>query len=71
MFSKGLFGKFKSEGASFAEKFDGLLSMTGKSSLETVAAYIGEDITREAFWDKSMDMIEKQIDRFSALSRLA
>jgi pepF/M3 family oligoendopeptidase len=65
MLSKGLFGMFKSEGAAFAKKFDRLLSITGKSSLEETAAQVGEDIAQESFWNRSMDIIEAQIDRFA------
>ena len=48
-------------------QFDDLLSSSGMADTKTLAARFGMDITTEAFWRSSLDVIRKQIVEFERL----
>jgi pepF/M3 family oligoendopeptidase len=68
LFAKGIYAKFKEEGASFVPKFDLLLQKTGQMSVEDVAELVGIDLKSASFWDASLDVIVEEIERFLALT---
>ncbi|MBN1468243.1 MAG: M3 family oligoendopeptidase [Fusobacteriaceae bacterium] len=67
LFSKGLYALYLEQGNSFIEKYDKLLSITGKNNIEDVVASIGIDITNKEFWKNSLKLIENSIDEFIKL----
>jgi pepF/M3 family oligoendopeptidase len=67
LFSKGLYALYLEQGNSFIEKYDKLLSITGKNNIEDVVASIGIDITNKEFWKNSLKLIENSIEEFIKL----
>lgn len=68
LFSKGLYQLYKEEGNSFLDKYDRLLSESGKASVEDVCASVGIDVTTKAFWLSSLEVILNDVKRFSELA---
>ena len=69
LFAKGLYAQYLINGEAFVEKYDRLLALTGKSSIEDVVAYMGIDISDKAFWEGSLNLIKKDIETFIALAK--
>lgn len=67
LLAKGLYGLYLKEGASFSEAYEKFLSLTGQMNLEDVGKSIGIDLTSEAFWQNSIDMIAEDLDLFYML----
>lgn len=67
LFAKALYGMYLKEGASFADKYKQLLSLTGKNYLEDVGKIMGIDMTSLDFWQNSIDMIKEDIELFKQL----
>ncbi len=68
LFAKGIYALYLEEGQSFVGKIDALLQETGKRDVEDVAKLIGIDVSEQAFWDKSFEVIEKEIEQFLSLA---
>ncbi len=64
LFAKGLYSMYLKEGASFVEKYNKLLSITGKATIYDVAKSVGIDIHDKNFWRSSMDIVKKGIEEF-------
>jgi len=65
LFALGVYGKFLKEPANFAGKYRDLLRDTGRMSCEDIAKkHLNVDITKEDFWNSSLDVVERQIDNF-------
>lgn len=69
LFAKGLYSIYEKEGDSFIEKYKTLLKVTGKMKIADVTQLVGIDITRPAFWEGSLDLIEKEVDLFLELTK--
>ncbi|MGL4790117.1 MAG: M3 family oligoendopeptidase [Anaerotignaceae bacterium] len=67
LFAKGLYSIYINEGSSFSEKYSKLLGATGKNNLKDIGDIIGIDITKKEFWQKSLKVIEKDIELFLSL----
>lgn len=67
LLAKGLYGLYLKEGASFSEAYEKFLSLTGQMNLEDVGKSIGIDLTSDAFWQNSIDMIAEDLDLFYML----
>lgn len=67
LLAKGLYGLYLKEGASFSEAYEKFLSLTGQMNLEDVGKSIGIDLTSDAFWQNSIDMIAEDLDLFYQL----
>ncbi len=67
LFALGLYSKFLEEGESFVPKYNALLNATAKCSVEEAGAMVGIDLTQKAFWESSLELIKKNIERFCAL----
>ena len=67
LLSKGLYGMYLKEGSSFCEKYEKLLSITGKMSIEDIGKEVGIDLTSINFWQNSIDMIEEDMKLFEKL----
>lgn len=68
LFARGLYAKYLEEGESFLPKYRALLTATATADVEEVAKIAGIDLTRPEFWDKSLEMISRDIDTFIALA---
>jgi len=64
LFSKGLYAKYLEMGDSFVKGYDTLLSATGKNNLVEVAKMMDIDIHSIDFWRSSLNLIEKDIEKF-------
>lgn len=68
LFSKGVYAQREMKGASFYSDYVALLRDTGRMPAEEVVMeHLQMDLTQEAFWQQSLDMVSEQIDRFEAL----
>ena len=68
LFAKGLYAKYLKVGNSFIDEYDNLLKATGRNSLEEIAKKAGIDVTSQEFWLTSLDIVEREIDKFIELS---
>jgi len=64
LFAKGLYSMYLKEGISFIDKYNEVLRLTGQANVYDVAKYAGIDIHDEEFWQGSMDMVKKDIEKF-------
>ncbi len=67
LFSNGLYAIHARRGAAFVPDYETLLASTGEASAADLAARFGIDIRTRAFWDGSIDVIRKRIDRYCTL----
>lgn len=67
LFSIGLFAIYQEKGQAFVEDYKKLLSNTGMDNAADLAAQFGIDIRSSAFWEGSLDVIAKRIDRYLEL----
>jgi len=69
LFGLGLYKKSQEDtsGIPFCDRFNKMLSLTGKQDAITIAATVGCDITSEKFWQGGMDMISEYINLFVSL----
>ena len=64
LFATGLYAIYKQRGAAFVEDYKNLLASTGEASAADLAKRFGIDIRKRKFWDDSLAIIGKRIDRF-------
>ena len=62
LFGKGLYSLYLQDPKSFLKNYDQLLSLTGKASVEDVAASMGIDVTKKDFWLTSLREVNKDIE---------
>jgi len=67
LFSTGLYVIYQQRGPAFVEDFKKLLASTGEASAADLAARFGIDIRYRKFWEDSLDVIAKKIDRYCEL----
>jgi pepF/M3 family oligoendopeptidase len=64
LFATGLYAIYQQRGAAFVEDYKKLLASTGEADAASLAKRFGIDIRTRKFWDDSLAIIGKQIDRF-------
>jgi len=64
LFGIGLFAIYKHRGVDFVPDYKDLLASTGEASAADLAARFGIDIRQKKFWDDSLAVIGKRIDRY-------
>lgn len=64
LFAKGLYAKYTEIGSAFTEKYEFLLSETGKRSVTDVAKIVGIDLNDINFWKNSLEIIKEDISKF-------
>lgn len=69
LFSKGLYAIYLKRGEEFVPEYDELLAVTGKRSIKEVAERMNIDVTKPDFFRDSLSIIEKDIEKFLALTR--
>ncbi len=67
LFATGLYAIYKQRGDAFVNDYKNLLASTGEESAAKLAKRFGIDITTRKFWDDSLAIIGKRIDRFCEL----
>jgi pepF/M3 family oligoendopeptidase len=67
LFATGLYAIYKQRGESFVEDYRNLLASTGEDTAAKLAKRFGIDITKRKFWDDSIAIIGKRIDRYCEL----
>jgi pepF/M3 family oligoendopeptidase len=67
LFATGLYAIYKQRGAEFVDDYKNLLGSTGEETAAKLAKRFGIDITKRKFWDDSLAIIGKRVDRYSEL----
>jgi len=67
LFGTGLYAIYQKRGASFVPDYENLLASTGEAPAAELAARFGIDIRSKGFWQDSLKIIEKRIDRYCQL----
>lgn len=69
LFSLSIYAKAISEGANFEEKYIALLQDTAMMTVEDLAMkHLGEDITKEPFWIKGINLCIQDVNEFIQLT---
>lgn len=68
LFATGLYAVYQKVGSAFIKDYMALLASTGEAPAEEVAARFGIDIRTKAFWQESLKIIEKRVDRYCELA---
>jgi oligoendopeptidase F len=69
LFARGLYAQYQKEGESFVPKYRELLKATTVNTVEDVAKMADIDITKEAFWISSLEVVSSMIDEFMELTK--
>jgi len=64
LFATGLYVIYQQRGAAFVDDYKKLLASTGEASAVDLAKRFGIDIRKRKFWEDSLAIIGKRIDRF-------
>ena len=67
LFATGLYAIYQQRGAEFVEDYKNLLASTGEDTAAKLAKRFGIDITKRKFWDDSLAIIGRRIDRYCEL----
>ena len=67
LFARGLYAKYKKEGASFVDTYKAMLHATSVSDVEECAMSAGVDLTDKEFWRNGLQSISDRIDEFCEL----
>jgi len=67
LFAIGLYAIYQQRGTAFVPDYISLLASTGEGNAADLAARFGVDIRQKAFWQGSLKIIEKQVDRYCQL----
>ena len=68
LFGLGLFARYQEDPEHFRSGYDTLLSRAGMDTAEELGAAFGLDVTDEAFWIASLDVIRGRIDTYVELA---
>ncbi|MDY0210831.1 MAG: M3 family oligoendopeptidase [Acholeplasma sp.] len=69
LFGKGLYSLYQKDNQAFLKRYDELLALTGKASVEEAAKSMGIDVTDSAFWMTSLEEVKKDIDKVIELMK--
>jgi len=67
LFGTGLYAIYQQRGADFIPDYKDLLSSTGMGNAADLAMRFGIDIRQRKFWEDSLSVIEKKVDRYCEL----
>jgi pepF/M3 family oligoendopeptidase len=68
LFSTGLYAIYRQRGAAFVPDYVQLLASTGEANAADLAARFGIDLRSRTFWEDSLAVVEKYVDRFCAIA---
>ena len=67
LFARGLYAKYKEEGAAFVDTYKAMLKATSVTDVEECARIAGVDLTDKNFWRQGLQSIANRIDEFCEL----
>ena len=67
LFGTGLYAIYQQRGADFVSDYMNLLATTGEDTAAKLAKRFGINITKRKFWDDSLAIIGKRVDRYAEL----
>ncbi|HEY5159113.1 MAG TPA: M3 family metallopeptidase, partial [Anaerolineales bacterium] len=67
LFGTGLYAIYRQRGSDFVPDYKSLLASTGEASAADLAARFGIDIRSHRFWEDSLGVISKRIERYCEL----
>lgn len=67
LFATGLYAIYQQRGEAFVADYKHLLASTGEAAAADLAARFGIDIRSRKFWEDSLKVIEKKIERYEQL----
>ena len=67
LFATGLYAIYQQRGASFVPDYINLLASTGEAPAANLAARFGIDIRTRKFWEDSLKVCEKRVERYREL----
>ncbi|MEJ7722523.1 MAG: hypothetical protein WKF58_19765 [Ilumatobacteraceae bacterium] len=68
LFGLGLYARFRDDPEQFRSTYDELLSRAGMDTAEELGTAFGFDVTDEAFWTASLDVIRARIAEYERLT---
>ncbi len=68
LFGTGLYAVYQQRGDAFLDDYRALLASTGEANAADLAARFGIDLRTRHFWEESLAVIGKQIDRYCELA---
>lgn len=68
LFGLGLFARYQDDPERFRAGYDDLLSRAGMDTAEELGAAFGLDVTDEAFWTSSLDVVRGRIAEYESLA---
>jgi len=69
LFGLGLFAQYQQDPERFKAHYDDALSRAGMNSAEELAAVFGFDVTDQAFWTASLDVVRGRIASYNELAK--
>jgi oligoendopeptidase F len=67
LFGAGLYAIYQQRGADFVPDYKNLLASTGEAPAADLAARFGIDIRTRKFWEDSLGVIARRIERYCEL----
>ncbi len=67
LFGTGLYAIYQKRGSDFVADYKHLLASTGEDTAARLAKRFGIDITKRKFWEDSITILSRRVDRYSAL----
>jgi oligoendopeptidase F len=64
-----VYGRYEEDGPSFVPSYLELLSAGGSRSPEALGEIVGVDLSDPGFWDRGLDLVERQIDAAEAAAK--
>jgi oligoendopeptidase F len=64
-----VYGRYEETGADFVRSYLELLSAGGSMPPEELARIVGIDLTDPGFWDRGLDLVERQLEAAEAAAR--
>ncbi|MEQ1873302.1 MAG: M3 family oligoendopeptidase [Ilumatobacteraceae bacterium] len=69
LFGLGLFAQYQQDPERFKAHYDDALSRAGMNTAEDLAAVFGFDVTDQAFWTASLDVVRARIASYNELAK--
>jgi oligoendopeptidase F len=64
-----VYGRYEEQGADFAPAYLELLSAGGSMPPEELGRIVGIDLADPGFWDRGLDLVERQLEAAEAAAR--
>ena len=71
MLALAVYGRYEEEGPGFAPAYLELLAAGGSRPPEELARIVGIDLADPGFWDRGLDLVERQLADAEAAARAA